>query len=204
MGWYGSTKKYGETTKEFLLREYNSEKYPIIEIAIKNFTTAYILMQNKETEEIFACVYLLRYERDDCNRKEIMVKTMDEFCHPYYYDIPEKMFWKLTPTMNDAGGRLHWRQEVLKRIEKKREIKKMKIGQGSVIRFKESIHFTDGFENDTFKIDKMFKKFVFRNFNSSIGYRISNWRKREFEILSSQDYEDMRCASMKKVVEEFA
>jgi hypothetical protein len=203
MGWYGSTKKYGETTKEFLLREYNSEQYPIIEIAIKNFTTAYVLHKDTKSNEVIASVFLLRYEKDSFGNTEIMVKTMDEFNHPYYYDMPEKMFWKLTPILDDRNTT--WRQEVLKRIEKKKAVKKLKIGEDSIIKFKEEINFTNGFKSDTFQIHKGYKGkgFIFRNFKSSIGYKITNWRKREFEIISEQEYMDMKRAEQEKLVKEF-
>lgn len=196
MGWYGINKNSYETPKEAIFREFNNPKYKIIDMAQKQFNTMYIAYQEVETGTVRASVVLLRYDRKD---RELMYKEMGEESEPFYYDCPERILKLLTPTTNEHA--LKWREQCWKNINTVKDMKKKKIGEGTVIKFKNEITFTNGFKADTFQLEKGWngKGWIFRNFNSSVGYKITNWRKREFEILTEEQYQEMRKKEMKRI-----
>ena len=196
MGWYGIHKRSGETTKELLFREFNNPNYRIVDMAHKNFKTVYMAYQELSTGIVRASVVLVTYHKKD---REIMYKDIYESSGPYEVNCPERILKLLTDTDNEYS--LKWRKQCWDNINVVKEMKKKGIGAGAVIQFKQIIGFTNGFKAQVFKLEKGFrgKGIVFRNYNSSIGYRISNWKRREFELLSTEQYEDMRREELKEL-----
>jgi hypothetical protein len=198
MGWSGLYKRSGETTKELLFRECNNPNYKVVDMAHKNFKTVYMAYQEVSTGIVRASVFLISYHKKD---HELMYKEISESSGPYEVNCPERILKLLTPTDNETANQ--WRQQCWNNIRLVKEMKKKGIGAGSVIKFKSEIGFTNGFKAQVFKLEKGYngKGIVFRNYNSSIGYRISNWKRREFELLSETEYMDMRREELKELAQ---
>jgi hypothetical protein len=117
---------------------------------------------------VYALVILVRPQKGYFN---LSYKWMDESFHPYYYDCPDRILDLLTPT--ESKGANEWRSICRERNKRKKQVKK-----GTVIKFTEPIHFTNGIVRDTFQ-------YAGGNRFQYAGYyfNIRNWISREFTVL---------------------
>lgn len=142
----GSTSYYtnGRSVKECILSEINCEnesgKWEVIDSYQKGGFAGAIYMAVKRTYSdgksyIFGCV-----GKFYVNRGYITTKIMDESCGPYYYDCPNRILNKLSPTEKESE--IKWRNKC-------RASNKAKLG----CKFKISrpLKFSDGIERQRFQ-----------------------------------------------------
>jgi hypothetical protein len=128
--------------KEWFLDSWNQTgKHEVLDVAIVKRNTLYAAIKYKETNEVFAVVYLLRWSpKSDYN---FSYKDMDETVGPYECECPLRILNLLTPTTSEYA--LQWRERVRMYHKKKDELK------NSIIRFTEMFEFTSGFKYNIFK-----------------------------------------------------
>ncbi len=116
---------------------------------------------------------------------EFTYKEMTEDMGPCESECPAKILDLLSPVEEFASGdcakwATAWRERCRAAIEKRAKAP----GDGAKIRFKEPIKFTNGDEIAEFMIRKRGRAIRFADARNSFAqYRISNWQKREYEIL---------------------
>lgn len=81
----------------------------------------------------------------------------------------------------DRGARI-WRQKCLEKVTK--EQAKPKLRDGTVIRFRQRLRFTDGHVGDTFRVERTGKRRVFRSMDNGRLYRIGSLRRLEYEVVT--------------------
>ena len=155
MGWM--TMHETRTAKQFFTDMYaNEPNVEIVDIAIKNFRTAYIAVRNKVKGYVYCQTYLIH--RAPKSYENFGYKPVSEFCGPNTIDCPKKILDKLTPIeeiakIDDLGEKSfewakNWREECLKSIETAK-----KLSKGVVIKMDEPIEFTSGASFQYFKKD---------------------------------------------------
>jgi hypothetical protein len=175
MGSISYTVNKTDKTIDLLRQEINGE-YKIIDHSTKGGVT-YLAVQHKDDDRVEAAVALhSRRSTGYFGEQEFTLKIMDEGMGPYNYDCPRRILNKLSdPPMNDYAR--EWRAKCAERLDKVAEGNKVK--PGATIRFASPITFNDGVERDTFTFEG-------RNVFTSTDYtrcKISNWKKRAFEVL---------------------
>ena len=186
MGWLYTYKTPGESVTEFLQRESLGDDFEVLESSLYHMQEWYAAVRVKKTGEVFAAAYLVdcRNGRDGCN---FGWKSVDESMGPYYYHCPARILDLLSPT--DSPHALEWRRKCRERIATKQSVK-----NGDRLRFSRPIHFTDDTEADTFVIQFVKRRAVFFQVRdgepwTTMAYRISGWRDRDYEVLDSPTQE---------------
>lgn len=131
MGWSYQNKGKSVSIKSFFADMYNFESEKItsklIDCKVVGMKTAYMAIEHTSPEgkkEVFACVALLDYRKNDFYN--FGYKSMSEDAMPYYYDCPESILALLTPTFNDNS--LKWRVECHKQRAKVATKSSLKVG----------------------------------------------------------------------------
>ena len=121
MGWDGVQGKF-PGSKKFIETEAIFSEYDVVAHALKG-NNLWAVIQHKTSGERSAILFLLRRYATEYD-----YKAMDEGMHPYYYDIPERLFKMLTPTTNKYA--LKWRAGVEQRLQQDKDNKAKPMGQG--------------------------------------------------------------------------
>jgi hypothetical protein len=178
MGWTGVHNPY-KTTKEYIKNEWftysDKEKFEMLALSMVG-NVAYMAIKYIPTGEVYAEVVLTSVNNKDYHN--LSYKEMSENCGPYYYNCPSSILKMLTPTDNEQSN--EWRAKCWETINNKK--KTPKIENGTTIKFKNPISFTNGDLIDTFTIRKFGKRINF--IANGKWYSISKWRKRDFEIVA--------------------
>lgn len=146
MGWL--TMHETRTAKQVFLDMYKDEpNFEIVDIAIKNFRTAYIAVKNLERGYIFCQTYMIH--RAPKSYYNFGYKPVSEFMGPTNDDCPKKILDKLTPLnkiarMDNFGESSiewakNWRERCYKNIENSN-----KLSKGGIIKLNQPINFTNG------------------------------------------------------------
>ena len=161
MGWNGITLN-GKNPKNIIKDEIERDKRFEVKYLSKKGKVIYTAIKNKDTEKIFASVFLLDIDKE---RNELYYKEVVEEAWPFVYEAPEKLIKLLSQT--DDEDALEWRKKCLYKPKK-----------GDKIKFKIPITFVNG---------DVLSEFVFKGYstfqNGFTEYNISNWRNLEFEII---------------------
>ena len=120
MGWDGVYGKF-PGSKKFIETEAKFTEYDVIAHARKG-NQLWAVIQHKTSGERSAILFLLRRYANEYD-----YKAMDEGMHPYYYDIPERLFKMLTPTTNKYA--LAWRAELSRDFSRTRTIRLNRWGK---------------------------------------------------------------------------
>lgn len=174
MGWTIDSRK-PKNVKEYFSQQWDSEKMVILDAAIVNVREYYAAVKSLVTGEVFGLVVLIEMKDGEFGWKD-----MDETMGPYYHNCPARILDKLTPTDN-AYAQL-WRSNCRKVLEMKTRAKTLKTGD--VIKFKMPLKFNNGNTWDTFTVQKAGNKVTFREVKTGSLVRITNWKTREFFIIT--------------------
>lgn len=130
MGWYGSY--CGESLREIkdcieselvqnkILDDGDQFRQNVLYHSFK-YGESYIALEQVRTQKdglsrtrrVFALVTLWKYSKKD---GQVMTKTMDESCGPYYFKAPLKLIKLLTEPLNDNAH--NWRVAVCKNYKR--------------------------------------------------------------------------------------
>ena len=176
MGWDGTAVNSKISTKDYLNFEYS--RYDGWEVVAsgqgerRGGNSVWYHAIKKSDGRVFAIITLT-------NRKNgwVYKKSMGEDEGPYSFDCPAKVFNALTPTTSEFAN--EWRAKVAERLANP----KPKVKVGDTLKFKKPIEFVNGFSGDTFVYYGGSK---FRS-QSGGGYRITNWKLNEYEILTQEE-----------------
>jgi len=136
MGWYSGHRPKGQSIREYLVAD-GLDDDKIVDMAVKNMTTAYIAYRTDEGE-VVALVYMLHFTRDYFNTT---YKPLDENMGPCDTDCPERILDLLTPT--DSEYAVEWRAACRRAIALRRAVSK-----GTVVQFVKPIEFSNGVSMD--------------------------------------------------------
>ena len=150
MGW---TEQY-ETPKnieEFFESQVRTQS-PLIEVRILTtakigWTEAYAAVEiiDKATQErtVYALTYMIQYHSNG----HFSYKDMSEHCGPTICSCPEKILKLLTPLKQDGKNTNEWaqawRDKCWAQIERRKKGRGLKVG--TIVKFKEPIHFSNGY-----------------------------------------------------------
>jgi hypothetical protein len=188
MGWT-FTNKGSQTTREFFEKEFNYDKPDGRSGKILAFsatwTVAYMAYEVKvpaidglpAKTDVIGIVCLLRHVPRAADGYTFGYKDMSEEMGPNESRCPKSILDLLTPTTYEYA--LAWRQRCRERIEKK--AKAPKIKSNDWVQFAQGITFRNGVTTDCFQ---WVRGSLFRMKDSGFC-RISNWREREFQKLST-------------------
>lgn len=138
--------------KQWFISQYqDDDEREVLDVALVKRNTLYAAIKNKKTNDIFAVIFLIRWNRGTYN---FSYKGMSEFSGPYEYECPKRIIKLLTPLTdeNDPNGYARkWRKGV-NEYWKKRELLKNKNGY---FKTNDPISFISGDSYQYFKkIDK--------------------------------------------------
>ena len=138
MGWTGIPTKFPGVQK-FIETEAVFSEYDVIGHALKG-NQLWAVIKHKTSGETAAILFLLRRYANEYD-----YKAMDEGMHPYYYDIPERLFKMLTPTTNKYA--LEWRAGVEQRLQQDKDNKAKPMGEGVLFKINGSMYMVVGRDN---------------------------------------------------------
>ena len=138
MGWDGIQGKF-PGVKKFIETEATGSEYDVVAHALKG-NNLWAVIQHKTSGERSAILFLLRRYVNEYD-----YKAMDEGMHPYYYDIPERLFKMLTPTTNKYA--LEWRAGVEQRLQQDKDNKAKPMGEGVLFKINGSMYMVVGRDN---------------------------------------------------------
>jgi len=160
MGW---TEQY-ETPKnieEFFEQQANYEndkvKSRVLLTAKVGWTEAYAAVEyiHKDTDEreVYALTYMIQYYKNG----HFGYKDMSEHCGPNICNCPEKILKLLTPLKQDGKNANEWaqawRDKCWAQIERKKKGRGLKVG--TVVKFKEPLHFSNGYTRQELTIQSV-------------------------------------------------
>lgn len=152
------------SAKEYFIDKYNNEEnYELVDIAIKNFRTAYIAVKDLKKGYTFAMVYLLH--RAPKSYDNFGYKDMSEFAGPGETECPKRIIDKLTPIeeiikiqgLDPEEDMYSWAQN-WRDASLKNATNAKRIAKGDVIKMIEPIEFSSGAYFQYFK--KVNRKWV--------------------------------------------
>ncbi len=176
MGWTYTTRRHGESIREFFERIFNYQKEDgtsgtIIESSVVRFKTAYFaykICTPGNPDKVIALVCLLDYRPHDFPY-DFGYKDMDEDMGPCEDKCPEKILKLLTPT--DSEYAKAWRKRCWDNINARKAAPTVKKNQW--VKFVRPLRFQCGTVRDVLQ-------YIGRNrFRDSFGflYRLQwNWR----------------------------
>lgn len=138
-----------------------------------------VTSKKDKTRDVIASV--VKTSIDNSDYFNFCYKTMSEDVAPYFYDCPISILKTLTET--DSEWANEWRKKCYENHEAKKANKDKfaNVVEGTVVKFKTPLDFSNGDKIDTFVlIDK--RKNVFGAHRRR--YKISQWKKYDFEILT--------------------
>ncbi len=173
MGWTSLYKPEGQSMRDFFTHEFRSANHEIVDIASLLGAT-YIAMKYADGH-IGAVIVLTRHSpKEDYN---FSFKTMDESMGPYETNCPDRILRLLSPTTDRYA--LQWRERCYEAIKRRSNVAKV----GDTIQFAESITFTDGHTDNTFKVMGDGRRTYFVASNHKM-YRITNWKQKDYTLIA--------------------
>lgn len=122
MGW--TYFELNEKPSDWFVKEWNSEHYEVLKVAIVQLRELYAAVKDKKTNKVFCVVYLLDY--NSRSFYNFGYKGMDETAGPYVFNCPESVFKLLTELdeNDDANGYAkEWREKVREKLKTKEAVK---------------------------------------------------------------------------------
>lgn len=111
----------------------------------------------------------------------------EEYCKflgPCVYNCPERILKEAEKsTVPCKGWAREWRDKCWSVIEKRKKAKKLK--DGDIIKFPQTLEFISGFRGDTFVFRKSGRQVYFESLEEKHLVYITNWRNRDFELVSA-------------------
>ena len=105
--------------------------------------------------------------------------------HPFYYNCPERILDQLSPT--DHEGSNEWRQKCREKIERKKNLPKLK--HEDVIKLSKPLEFASGDVKDTFKVVKKGRSIRFVDpkcpqefYDYGVFYKV-DWKHQDFQVI---------------------
>lgn len=191
MGWTFTHREKGEASHlEWFANLWNGSDRRLLDMAAGNLSTlfgAYEIDANEtEPRKVVALVVLIKWVPSDWYN--FGYKDMDESMGPFEYECPSRILDLLTPLDEDDPRMQYAREwrEMAHKAQQRREVARS-VTPGDTVRFYPPMKFTDGVEADTFEYvggrrgrSTFLRRGVF-GLNGKVN--ISNWRRRQFEIL---------------------
>lgn len=106
---------------------------------------------------------------------EFYYKDMSEDSLPYYFDCPKSVFDLLSPTASENANT--WRETVKRVIEKKEQVKKIKLDIGTVINFADHVKLKGEKLGQATIVAKQDKEWFFNSAISSFYMKASAIKK---------------------------
>jgi hypothetical protein len=116
MGTWYSKKRIGETMINHIARSKGLDPSTIVDHVVR-IDAAYLAIRT-ECGAVVGAVVVITHDR---SRGEIGLKWVEESMGPYYYDIPDRILDKLTPTTYQHA--LNWREKCRAYNARKRALK---------------------------------------------------------------------------------
>ena len=168
MGWtethYPKGMKFIDFVKEEFEYYNKKRKLTILDAALLKRREGYVACEaiNKETGEriVFAVAMMIRWHKGYYN---ICYKDMDESMGPNISNCPERILKLLTPTKYEYA--IEWRKRCWDNIKKKKELRKIwkKINPGTKLKFKNKLHFVNGYILDEGTVTRKTKNTLLLN-----------------------------------------
>lgn len=177
MGWTGMHRERGLTDREFWAKEL-SPNYTILDTHSKGGVFYAAVRYDGEQASkgrVFALVCLQQWSRGDYYN--FHYKDMDETVGPCYYGCPDRILDLLTPT--DSEWANEWRQKC--REYNAAQAARPKVKKGDVVKFDQTLKFTDGVERDTFTF---IERTTFRTEGGG-RVKIPNWKSRAYTVVQA-------------------
>ena len=185
MGW--TTMHETRTAKQFFTDMFKKEE--LVDIAIKNFTVAYVALRCPENGYVFCQTFLLH--RAPKSYENFGYKPVSEFMGPVTTECPKRILDKLTPIEEiakhdkDLSERsLEWAKEWREKCYE--NIKNSKKLKNAIIKTNEPVKFTSGAEYQYFK-RKGRKWFAIANYGTKaemlVPVRITGWRNTPYTFV---------------------
>jgi hypothetical protein len=153
MGW--TTFNYNGKAKDYFTDMIErSEGLELVDIAIKNFRTAYLAVRVIKSGYVFCQTFMIH--RAPKSYENFGYKPIYEFAGPVESECPERILNKLSPlseieaTGDYAGDSIKWAQEWRNRCKESIAFSK-RLSKGEVVKTKNPISFTSGAEYQYFK-----------------------------------------------------
>lgn len=186
MGWTGTCKPQGMSMDEFFEKEIGANfvgKGAFVHLS--EYYRAFEWDPEKNGKKRFGVlVCMVQMSRD--RNFNIYYKDMTATMGPGLYNCPERILKMVEQTEPFNEWEKDWRRGCWNAINKKKLAKGLKAGD--IIKFKEVIEFTNGSVCDTFCVREgqgRKKLQMYKNGRLGMPVRISNWRKRDFEIIGN-------------------
>lgn len=176
MGAVGYYRPKGESDRDHIQREVCGERLTILDCVTKG-TTFYAAVRDKDTDEVFGLVVLQTRGRDGYYTR----KAMSEDEGPCYYDCPDRILDRLTPTENAYA--VGWRDKC--RAKNAARAARPTVKAGDRVRFADPLTFTNGMTFDTFTFVKGSTFEVTERAGYPYRVRITRWRDRRYEVLTT-------------------
>lgn len=148
-----------------------------------------VVAENSYGKEFYAAIHDKKRDVTFClvalivkDKHGISIKDMDNSMGPFYYHASKKVLNALSEPDNEDDK--EWREKCLETMQQTKTKKELFAGlkDGNVIKFIRPYHI-DGKEHDTFRlVDK--KNQIFSCDGVDGRFRLQNWRKISFTILS--------------------
>jgi hypothetical protein len=158
--------------------------------ALVNRTEAYAAVETTQpdgTRDVWAAVFMLKYNPKDRDGYTFGYKDMDETCGPNIDNCPAKILDLLTPTTSEWANQ--WRARCRQRIERRQS---NKVISGDIIKFDHELGFGGYGSADTFKVRTQGRSVFFHALDSEtlesrFACRITGWRDRTFTKIDPAD-----------------
>lgn len=173
MGWLFFPKP--DNIKEHFRQLMTTPNTRPLDLAIVHRLTLYAAVENTVTGDVFAMVYLLRYQPGAEDGCDFGYKDIEESMGPVEADCPERILKLLTPTEYPYAQ--EWRERCWANIERRKLLRK-----GNRIRFEDPIRFTDGARLSLFEVVSPPSRF--RSLENGGLYRISRAHTRKAELIN--------------------
>lgn len=180
MGWTTFHKEKHLSVKDWFKAEVAKE-VEVLDVAIVKFRTLYAACRKKDTTDVWAAIFLLDYMNADYDN--FGYKDMDETCGPTQSECPERILKLLTPT--DSQWANEWRERCWAHIHQKKA--RPKVKSGDTMQFAQPLHFTNGFEGDSFRYERYRNRDIFYSPGGG-SYRIRNWRSMDYKVIAKETH----------------
>lgn len=155
MGYWSDYKHKNESFAVWAANKYNREtelyKNEVVATGLVNRRELYVAVKRidkvEQIEYVYCMVILIRWEKG--RHYNMMIKEMDEFCGPCYYNCPASVYNALTPVpYSDLSE--NWRETVKARYDKSAAINK--LANNDIVVFDKAIKLRSGKEYTRFQI----------------------------------------------------
>jgi hypothetical protein len=174
MGWTGTHRPHGMSLRQYFQEYSLGDNYEILDFATVKRKTCYMLVKRKEhqkpdgtvvPEKIFAAVYLVTFSPK--SYYNLSYKDLDETCGPSESECPERILKRLPPTEYEYA--IAWRKRCWDNINRRKNA--IKLMPGDIIKFGNTMRFTDGVHRDIFRVSRL--KHGRPQFVDDVGYPVN-------------------------------